>query len=809
MAQSGIMRPLGALARAYSTMRTKLYSPPSQQISGIDESVWPSALQPVSPNGSPGSQPLAFSFWQGLNLNITPRPDAALTFADLRALAQYPLARMCIENVKDALSSLPWTIQLREQAGESLKDRRKKQENDNNIPKLTDFFRYPDREMPWSDWIRPLLEDLMVIDAPSILIQRTMDGKVAKLRVPDGSQFLRLITNEGYQPQDPSPGYTQLWDGIPRLLLTTRQLVYRPRNIAPRGTVSSSLYGFSPVEQLATEIRIGQERLRFVLAYYTEGSVPGLVHVVPSGVSPDSIRENMNWMNSELAGNLAARRQWRMIQGFRSTDDANEDQIIQLKEPILADSFDDLHIRKIAFGLNCSVQRLMKQMNRASAESGQDAAEREGTMPLLNWLKGTMDLIIQKQMGFDQYEMVFDTDTELDPVKQAEVDKTYVSTGIMTVNEVRDARGEEPRSEPEANQLMIITTTGALPLAGSTDRTNAGADADVKQKLMPKPAPVVSAPASDPKPAKPAKKAAKKKARNHSTVSIDTGKFTDKNLRLTADLEKRIARWLKLSAHSIAGGILKQYPKKKVLKADVGSGAQDDVKPELLVGGLPQDDLHRHTEQALALLMASYLNYPALADEVQTYLDAAAIDGVDLGIDQLPQIDESIDTDAVYENAKIAAERYARDRSAEMVGMKRLEDGSLIDNPDAKWAISETTREDLRNTIAQALEEGWTAQQLAAVIEASPTFNAARAKLIANTEMANAQARGNFLTWTQSGVQIQVQWITADDERDCDACDDLEDLGPVPLGYEFAPGVQHPTLHPLCRCILMVVKEGQ
>ena len=808
MAQNAIMRPLSGIARMFSAMQGRLYSAPPVTIANVNEQSWPSPLQPVQPVAPKGSQPLAFSFFQGLNLNITPRPDAPLTFADLRQLAQYPLARICIENVKDQLCSLPWSIQLRERPGESLKDRRKKQETDTNIPKLTDFFRYPDGETPWGDWLRPLLEDLLVIDAPSILIQRTLSGQVVKLRIPDGSQFLRLIDDQGFTPQGDSPAYTQLWDGIPRILLTTKQLVYRPSNIAPRNTLASQLYGFSPTEQLATEIRIGQERLRFVLAYYTEGSVPGMVHVVPNGVPPDSITEAMNALNSDLAGNLAKKRQWRMVPGFRSLDDQREEQIIQIKEPILADSFDDLHIHKIAFGYGTSPQRLLKSLNRSTAGSSQDASEKEDLYPRVQWLKGVMDLVIQFQMQQTAYEMVFDLDTELDPVKQADVDKIYVSTGIMTINEVRDDRGEEPRPEPEANQLMVITTTGALPLAGSTDRTNASADADVKQKLLPKPAPVVANPAPEPAP----KKVSKKKLLKAGAVAIDSGKLTDKNLRLTKDLEHRIARWLKKSGKAIGSGIRKQYGGNKQIKADVGSQDQDnpeDKKPEILLGGAEATPIERHTAQAIALLAAGFLNWDALSDEVYPYLDSAAEDGVGIGIDQLPDIDVGIDIGATQESAAEAANRYARDRSAELIGKKRLDDGTLIDNPNAKWAISETTREDLKATIAQAIEEGWTANQLAAVIEGSGTFSSARAKLIADTEMRNAQSLGTFLAWTQSGVQVMVRWQTTEDERVCDECDGYEDQGIVPLGHQFAPGIQHPTAHPLCRCILEVVNDDK
>jgi hypothetical protein len=479
-----------------SAFRGALYKPPQNTIDGVNPTQgWPSALNPVQPTGPKGSQPLAYSYWQGINLEITPRADLPLTFGQLRDLATYPLARICIENVKDILTTLPWKIQLRRNVGEPLADWKKKQETDSNIPMLTEFWQYPDGETPWSDWLRPILEDLLVIDAPSILVQRYLNKRVAALRWTDGSQFLRLITDEGFTPQGDNPAYTQLWEGIPRLLLTTSQLIYRPSNIVARNSYASKLYGMSITEQLAQEILIGQSRLNFVLAYYKDGVDGGLRHVIPSGILPDKVAENDQAFNSVMAGNFAKRRGIKSIQGYHSIDDEKPEQFVDSKEPVLADIFDDLHIKKIAFGYGVSAQRLMKQMNRASAEAGQDAAEKEGIMPRLKWLKGTIDLIIQRQMGFTKYEMIWDTDDELDAVKQETVDTNYVKGGVKTIDEVRVDRGLVPFNLPETQQPIVILPTGVQPLEGSFDRVNQQMENDTTQANKPTPAPIVPKPA--------------------------------------------------------------------------------------------------------------------------------------------------------------------------------------------------------------------------------------------------------------------------------------------------------------------------
>lgn len=483
-------RPLGNIARAFAAMGGNLYKPPQNTIDSVSVQAWPSALQPVQPTGPKGSQPLAFSYWNGLNLEITPRADSALTFADLRALATYPLARICIENVKDILCTVPWKIQRKRAIGQAIQEWKESQKTDKNIPMLTDFFAYPDGETPWADFWRPVIDDMLVVDAASVLVQRNLGGKVVKLRWSDGTQFLRLIDDQGFAPQAPNPAFTQLWEGIPRLLLSTRQLLYRPSNIVAGNSYSSKIYGNSITQQMAEEIAIGQERLNFVLAFYKNGVTGGMIQVIPAGVLPDKVTENLQWFNNFVAGNLGKRRNLNILQGYHDVTSGREDQIIQLKEPVMADAFDDLHIKKMAFAYGVSAQRLMKQMNRASAEAGQDAAEKEGIMPRLKWFKGTIDLIIQRQMDLADYEVIFDTDDELDAVKQSAVDKSNSGAGLRTIDEIREDRGLVPFGLPETSQPIIVTATGVQPLEGSFDRVNQQMDNDTATANKPTPKPV-------------------------------------------------------------------------------------------------------------------------------------------------------------------------------------------------------------------------------------------------------------------------------------------------------------------------------
>jgi len=776
-------------------MQNRLYTPPPNTIAGVSDSSWPTPLDPVAPIGPQGSQPLGWNFWQGQNLTYTPRPDAEYTAHELRELAMFPLARILIEQVKDDIASIRWRIQLKQQKGEPNAARQQREADDPNIAKLNDFFEYPDGENAWDTWIRPYIDDMLTIDAASILMRRTFKGEIAELRVIPGNSITRYIDDNGFTPKSPSPAYAQLWEGIPRVNLTTDQLLYRPFNIVPRSTTSSHLYGLSPTEAMATDIKIGIERLNFVLAFYTEGSTPGILRIVPPGVTPDKIMEAMNWQNSELAGNLAKRRQWREIQGW---NEDREDQVIQLTEPVLADAFDDLQIRKLAYGYGASAQRLLKMMNRAASESNQDSAEEEGTLPWVGYVRTNMNIIIQKKMGFTDYEWVPDLERESDPVKQAAVDKSDVDAGIKTRNEARVARGLDPYAAPEASMLMITTSTGAIPLEGSVDRTQSTMD---NATVANKPTPTPNAPSAD------SKKKTLAKAALLSSIAIDSGKLTPKNEKLVDSFEHRTNRWFQTQANNISDALKSKYSgANKFAKADDDDKDKDqDLQPELLLGGMMLPPLERNTIRAMVLLAWGAIDWDAYALEMQPYLQSAAEDGAALGIDQVRDIvDKPEDVTAA---ATAAAKAYAEKRSAEMIGKKYDADGNLVADANAHWPLTDVMLRDLESSVTQAVQEKWTVDQLAAVIEASYALSSERAAIIAHAELATAQTQGHMAAWKGSKVITMVQWKTSLSHFDLDECDVYEEQGVVPLGHEFAVGLFAPLAHPHCQCRLEAVPQ--
>jgi hypothetical protein len=471
---SAIIRPLGPLASSIASM----FQPPRNTIRGVETTDWFGPLQPVAPIAPKGTEPRGFQYNAGQNLVYTPRADQVYSAKELRDLAAYPLAQMCIQNVCDMICRMPITVKLKRQPGELGSDHEKRQAKDQVLPRLQELIDQPNPEQTRQDFVRDILVDMLTGDWASILIRRK--GKqVQELRAIDGSTITRYINEQGYTPTpEEGPAYAQLWYGIPMVDLTTDQLIYAMRNRKRDG-----LYGNAPTEQLAPEIKIGIERLNFVLQFYTAGTIPDAMQIVPIGVDPDKIKESQQWLDSTLAGQLAKRRGLRLIQGF--TQDG-KDEIIFPKEKELSDDFDDRHIRKIAFGYGTSPQRLLKTLNRASAGANQEAAEEEGTMPWVDWLvERVYNWLIQRVMKLPQYETSIDTDVEIDMLKEAQSDEINVGkTPLITINEARKRRGLDPAPEKEANKLGIATMNGWMPLDADAAADRAGTMADA---VMPEP----------------------------------------------------------------------------------------------------------------------------------------------------------------------------------------------------------------------------------------------------------------------------------------------------------------------------------
>ncbi len=407
---------------------------------------WFGPGQPLSVVAEPVPVGRQFDFPVGWNLRTQPRQDEAVSFEQLRGLAEsWDLLRLVIETRKDQMAGLVWSIKPR-------RPRESGAPEDPRIGWLESLLAYPDREHDWAGWLRMLLEDLFVIDAPTLYLRRDRQGALWALEPVDGATIKRVLSEDGRTPAPPDPAYQQILKGVPAVDYTADELVYLPRN--PR---ANRVYGLSPVEQIVMTINIAIRRQLSQLAYFTEGNTPEALIGVPDAWNPEQIRQFQEYWDALLEGNLAARRHTRFVPGGLKYQ--------PVRDVPLKDDFDEWLARVVCFAFSIPPTAFIRQMNRATAETAQQSALEEGLAPLMAWLKGLVDRVIRQVLGWDDLEFAWEAGGTVDPQVQAQIDAAYVGAGIKSRNEVRQALGLDPVEGGDALTLAQPATTLAAVLA--------------------------------------------------------------------------------------------------------------------------------------------------------------------------------------------------------------------------------------------------------------------------------------------------------------------------------------------------------
>jgi HK97 family phage portal protein len=384
-----------------------------------------------------------WDFPVGYNTLYTPRSYEPIGFDELRALADgHDITRLAIETRKDQIEKLEWTIRSRNEASPAA-------DAPSRIERLTAFWRRPDGEQPFATWLREALEDVLVLDAPAFEIRRNRGGDIIGLDVVDGSTIKVLIDDTGRRPRPPAPAYEQVIHGRPWRLLTDDELIYLPRNRRPH-----KAYGFGPVEQIVVTVNIGLRRQIMQLQHFTEGNVPPGLMTAPPDWNSQQIKEFQDWFDSMLAGNTASRT--RLLWGPGGI------KYQAFKEAPYKDDFDEWLARIVCYAFSLPPTAFTPQVNRATAETAQEAAIAEGLAPLMGWVKRLVDSVIQHRMCHSDLEFAWLDVRPTDPKDQSAILTGYVKDGIFTLNEARNILGLEPIEG--GDEPMFLTAQGPVLL---------------------------------------------------------------------------------------------------------------------------------------------------------------------------------------------------------------------------------------------------------------------------------------------------------------------------------------------------------
>jgi hypothetical protein len=148
-------------------------------------------------------------------------------------------------------------------------------------------------------------------------------------------------------------------------------------------------------------------------------------------------------------------------------------------------------------------------------------------------------------------------------------------------------------------------------------------------------------------------------------------------------------------------------------------------------------------------------------------------------------------------------QRLTTKEVAALVGKRVQDDGSIVDNPDAKYNVLDTVRNDIAESVKTSLALGETTDE--ATDRIAQIINpVGRAELIAQTESVNAYNRGVdlFGDLTQA---VGEEWMDAGAK---DRCREFANRGVQKFGTGW-DGLPGPTAHPRCRCAKRLVYQEE
>ncbi len=430
----------------------------------------------LAPFSSPGfAAPLLPAKGRGSAIyNAVPKP----TPVNLRRFAETPVARRAINVIKDRISGMRWRIQVR--SGRSLEQI---PDGAARIRILTQNFEAPNPDDSFRSLLEQVLEDVIVGGFGAIEIDRVEEWELSALSSQSsvlGSQFekgegKRRGRGENLEPQRaqrnteegrgertgmsaphgplvmwPVDGATIRilpdWDGrgdSPRyvqvtglsgangqIVLNDDELSYirlNPRTHTP--------FGLGRVEVAFETINAFLSAHRYAGRLASNSVVQYALWL--QGLTPANHERLIRWWQDEIEGTgrvpiMSAESKPEVLRFGAGTDADLRLAWQEFLLRVIADAFD----------LPAQFLGVISDVNRATAETMNEMAFRSAIVPTARLVAEylTRDAI-GKKLGWTDLEFVFTDVDATDEMQQAQIDEILLRNGIVTVNEVRRARG--------------------------------------------------------------------------------------------------------------------------------------------------------------------------------------------------------------------------------------------------------------------------------------------------------------------------------------------------------------------------------
>jgi hypothetical protein len=461
---------------------------------------WPLTSEPLDePNEQGFVTPRGWQYPVAWNIPGRHVNRGHVSWELLKEAADQPLFRACIEIRKQRISTLDWCFRISpkyaarvaESSGKSQYEieRDLRQEFQEEIDRLTDFWTVPDRKngYEFSDWMNLVQEEQLVWDALAIYPGKTYGGDLLNLTVLDGSTFKPLLDETGGRPMPPYPAYQQILYGYPRGDFTADTIDVDGQLVIPNGYNSSQLiyrrrvvrtwtpYGFSPTEQALLDGALWAKRFQWMMSEYTEGA-QAVQYLMNKGESDWDARQLLQYekyLNDRLAGKTGERYRNPLLPA--GIEPFNSPQTPERYKP----DYDLFLIKLQAMHYGVTMPELGFSepggLGSAGYHEGQEDIQFRKDLTTVRWLNSFVSGISRTHLGMpDALEFSFLGLDEEDEAAQDEIDQSRVASGRMTLNESRSKIGLPAWEFQEADMPMLQTARGVVFLDGAASAAPPG-----------------------------------------------------------------------------------------------------------------------------------------------------------------------------------------------------------------------------------------------------------------------------------------------------------------------------------------------
>ncbi len=729
--------------------------------------------EPILPRGI-----LPRSLWADISHNLSSnvrqwRGKYLTAFDDLRALSGFEPVQACMADIKGQIRGMSWQVRVREDFKDS------KDTLADEVALIRAVLRYPDpsADLDFRAWVDRAVDEILVTDALSVLPRFTLRGDPASLELVDGSTIRPLVDDRGRMPTGEEDAYWQVVNGLPETAFRMRELWYLPMNRR-----SDAPFGMSCTERVVITINLALRAALHDLSYYTHGTIPDSLYEMPAGITPKGLREYQKVWDDLMMG-----RDDRRVGGMRFVPGGGK--YIPTKTREFKYEFREYLDRVICWAFGVSPIPIAKMMNRATSRQLEESTLESGIRPVANFIADVLNRWIERAWGIPEVEFAWGRDEIEDPTVVYERNIAYAHGGLRTFDSVLQEVGEKPvgldtpvivtavgtvvfvedliaereekrRAREKAAQAASVGPAG--PLQGPRQARDGSSQEEFGAQAGPGGAPKgpsmrMQAAARD---LVKWSRMAERRTREGRNVrkfrsglipasirfEIERGLTRDRSLPALRALFRAAARRLVTLAKadpSPAGQLAAQERLTAVLQA-----ALSGLLPGILTWA--QEQLGFESEVVVRSTSGTVrkqrgegppLDFSGIVEEIEASLLEATTAGLE---------DAAASIGGVLGTPPERAIQYARDRAAEMVGMRRLDDGTLVENPDARFAIDDVMRADINAKVTAAVEQGWSPQRLRA--DLTDLLGFSRAETVARTETAHAYGNAAAEFYKESEV---------------------------------------------------------